>query len=328
MRSSTPMVSEAKTVEALPARHVALVEPQSAQQRWLIDELWLASGVGILGGRPKVFKTYLAAQISVAVASGGSVLERPARTPGPVLFFGAEDSLSALRERFDGLAAVRSLPLESLPIYLIDVPVLRLDRRKDLHRLRATVEKYAPRLLVLDPFVRLARVDENSAADVSAVLASLRAIQRDYDVAILLVHHARKSPAAHPSQALRGSSDFAAWSDSNLYLVRRQQRLTLFVEHRSAPSPELPFQLTLQAEPAPHLALSNGAFPQTEPPTDPLHNAILEHLARAPHPLSTTELRDLLRRRKADVVDALQCLRDQGIVHRNPDGWTTTAPAD
>ena len=320
MPSSIPMASEPKEVKALPARQVAQVEPQPEKRRWLIDDLWLASGVGILGGQPKVCKTYLAAEIAAAVASGGSVLERHARDPGPVLFFGAEDSLPALRERFAGLAAVHDLQLDSLPIYLIDVPVLRLDREQDLLRLRLTVEKYTPRLLVLDPFVRLARVDENSAADVSAVLASLRAIQRDYDVAVLLVHHARKSPAAHPNQALRGSSDFAAWSDSNLYLMRRQHRLTLFVEHRSAPSPELPFHLRLQADPAPHLVLSDET-PVSTSTIGPLHHTILEHLTRSATPLSTTQLRELLRKRKADVVRALHDLRARELVERNLDGW-------
>jgi len=303
----------------LPVRHVAEIEPPSAQRQWLVDDLWLEAGVGILGGAPKVCKTYLAVEISVAVASGGEVLGHAARRPGPVLFYGAEDSVAALRERFGGLATVRNLALEHVPIYLVDVPVLRLDRERDLLRLRAAVEKYGPRLLVLDPFVRLARVDENSAADVSAVLASLRAIQRDYEVAVLLVHHARKSPASHPHQALRGSSDFAAWSDSNLYLARRQHCLTLFVEHRSAPSPE-PLQLCLHVDPAPHLVLADNVSPLPSP-DGALHHAVLEYLRQSNRPLSTTELRDLLRRRKADVVQALRELQADGTIDRDLYGW-------
>jgi hypothetical protein len=313
------MASELKAVQPLATQHIAHIAPVPDKRRWLIDELWLAGGVGILGGQPKVCKTYLAAQLSVAVASGGTVFGCTARTAGSVLFFGAEDSLPALRERFEGLAAVHDLALDALPIYLIDVPVLRIDRDHDLARLRLTIESLVPRLLVLDPFVRMVRVDENSAADVSAVLASLRAIQRDYDLAILLVHHARKSPAAHPNQALRGSSDFAAWSDSNLYLMRRHQQLMLFVEHRSAPSPERPLALRLKAKPAPHLALSDDLLQQS--PAGVLHQQILDHLTRSPTPLSTAQLRDLLRKRKADVVDALRNLCASGHIDRRADGW-------
>ncbi|MBK8999599.1 MAG: AAA family ATPase [Myxococcales bacterium] len=48
----------------------------------------------------------------------------------------------------------------------------------DQRRLHKTLAALRPRLLVLDPFVRLHRIDENSAAEVSAVLAFLREVQR------------------------------------------------------------------------------------------------------------------------------------------------------
>lgn len=70
------------------------------------------------------------------------------------------------------------------------------------------------------------------------MLGSLRALQRELDLAVLLVHHMRKSPSAHLGQQLRGSGDFAAWSDSSMYLVRDGPGdLVLSVEHRGAPAP-------------------------------------------------------------------------------------------
>jgi hypothetical protein len=292
----------------------------------LIEKLWLASGVGLLGGQAKVCKTYLAAELSLAVASGKPALGRFAvHRPGPVLFYGAEDSLSALRGRFEGLAKTRGCDFHRLAVYLIDVAVLHLDNAEDLQRLRAAIVSCQPRLLVLDPFVRLVRhIDENSAADVSTVLGALRAIQRDLDVAILLVHHARKSPVAHPNQAYRGSTDFAAWSDSNLLLARHNKTLVLTVEHRSAPSPE-PLNLSLVQDPAPHLAPeSSHCMPATsaaEPNLDPLLDEIRRHLQAAPRPLTTVDLRDRLRRRKCDVVAALERLRADRVITRSAAGW-------
>jgi RecA-family ATPase len=63
---------------------------------------------------------------------------------------------------------------------------------KDQQRLHHTVAAISPRLIVLDPFVRLVRIDENRADEVSAVLGFLRQLQREHDVAVLVVHHARK----------------------------------------------------------------------------------------------------------------------------------------
>lgn len=318
MASSTPPDSES----ILTVRHLSQVEPQSADRQWLIQNLWLNEGVGILGGAPKLCKTFLAAELSVAVASGGKALAHfEAKVSGPVLFFGAEDSPSALRSRFEGLLSIRQLKSEELSIYLIDVPALHLDDDKDLRRLRRAIELYKPRLLVLDPFVRIAAIDENSAAEVSAVLASLRSLQRDYQLAILVIHHARKSPAAHPTQTLRGSSDFAAWSDTNLCLSRHGKHLALFVEHRSAPAPE-PIHFNLVIEPVPHLVLVNSSVDKSPTqPVDPLHESVIRILTASPHPLPTQQIRDTLGRRKTDVIQALEQLKAKGRLQRTAQGW-------
>lgn len=327
-RSTSPTCSADPGTEHLFVRHISEVKPQPPEQQWLVEQLWLAEGVGILGGAPKVCKTYLAAEISVSVATGTRALGRfAAPLPGPVLFYGAEDSLAALRSRFEGLAAVRGVELRQMPLYLIDTPLLRLDRQDDLARLKESIERFRPRLLVLDPFVRLAAIDENSAAEVSGVLASLRDLQRQHHLAVLVVHHARKSPASHPNQALRGSSDFAAWSDSNLYLSRKAKRLSLYVEHRSAPSPD-PLPLRLQQEPAPHLVVidehssdcggeDEGAFL--------LHTEIMQSLCSTNRPMPTVELAQILHKRKADVVQALHDMLARGQVLRNGRGWSCVA---
>jgi hypothetical protein len=311
-------------LEPFSARHVSQIVPTKPQNHWLIEPLWFKAGVGILGGHAKVCKTFLAAEIAIAVVSG-----RPAfghlntALSGPVLFYGAEDALPLLKNRFEGLAKARGLNLDNLPLFLLDVPLLNLDRKTDLTRLRAALQNISPRLLVLDPLVRIARLDENSAADVSALLGSLRAIQRDFDLAVLLVHHARKSPAPNPAQALRGSSDISAWSDTNLYLYRKHQQLTLNVEHRfAAPPPPLHFQLS--TDPAVHLTMTNNDK-QNEPPAtstdlETLHQQLLELLSHD-RPLTTVALRARLHRRKQHVVAALNHLCQQKLIYRGPDGW-------
>src|SRR5439155_9206885 len=41
---------------------------------WLIEQLWSANAVGILGGAPKSLKTWMALEMAIAVASGSSCL--------------------------------------------------------------------------------------------------------------------------------------------------------------------------------------------------------------------------------------------------------------
>lgn len=324
MPPSTTPVSD-----PFPVKHVADVEPLLAERQWLVEGLWLAQGVGILGGAPKCWKTWLAAELAVAVASGTPALGRFAvADPGPVLLFCAEDSPATLRRRLEGLVSVRGRALADVPLLLLDVDALRLDRQSDLERLAATVADAKPRLLVLDPFVRLARIDENSAAEVSAVLGALRALQREHGLAVLVVHHARKSPATHPGQALRGSSDFAAWGDSNLYLMRNGARRRLTLEHRSASAPA-PLEIDLVADPAPHLVVVNGEDPADldNNVVDDLAELVLHALRDADAPLTKADLRDLLHRRNEDVRVALDALYQRGLVRRGPSGWSPATTA-
>jgi len=317
------MDCEQHQVVPLTVRRVAEIEPQPPGTTWLVEDLWLHNGVGLLGGQAKVCKTYLAAELALAVATGQPALGRfQTRCPGPVLFFGAEDSPQALRGRFEGLALARGCDLQKLPVHLIDVPMLRLDRDEDLQRLCAAIVLCKPRLLVLDPFVRLiGRTDENSAADVSAVLGDLRNIQRNYQIAILLVHHARKSPTSNPMQAFRGSSDFAAWSDSNLFLVRKSKLLSLSVENRSARSPET-ISLRLEHQPAPHLVCTAGQTDENHhSDITPIANEVLNQLENAGRPMTTVELRERLHRRKCNVVTAIELLQAKKILRRTNNGW-------
>ena len=56
-------------------------------------------------------------------------------------------------------------------------PTLRLDLDADRNSLADTVKRLQPRLLILDPFVRLHRIDENASGEVAPLLAYLRELR-------------------------------------------------------------------------------------------------------------------------------------------------------
>jgi hypothetical protein len=291
---------------------------------WLVEHLWARGAVGVIGGAPKACKTWLALELAVAVASGRPCLGRFAvPAAGPVLLYAAEDAPLHLRQRLEALAEARRAHFPSLDIHLIIEPSLRIDRPLDVERLRATLERCHPRLLILDPYVRLQRADENNATEVSAILATLRDLSRTFSVALLLVHHARKSIGHDAGQALRGSSDFHAWGDSNLYLRRRAQDLVLTVEHRAAAAPR-PLTLGLAEHPL-HLEIrDNGSSEGAAPIHTTMEQRVVAALAHGPRHLE--DLRTVVGARKQSVAESLRLLEATGSVVRQAQGWGLRHP--
>jgi hypothetical protein len=179
----------------LPVQPAWRLAEAPEQQRWLVDQLWSEEAVGIIGGEPKCCKSFLALDLAVAVAAGTPCLRRFAvARPGRVLLYPAEDALHVVRRRLEGICAAAGTALAELDVQVITAPSLRLDLNADRASLEETVATLTPRFLILDPFVRLHRIDENVSGDVAPLLAFLRELQRRHAVAIAVVHHARKAP--------------------------------------------------------------------------------------------------------------------------------------
>jgi len=299
------------------------------EHRWLIESLWADEAVGIVGGEPKCGKSFLALDMLVAVAAGVPCLRRfqPARR-GPVLLYAAEDALHLVRTRLEGICHAARISLAALPIHVITAPTLRLDVADDRQQLQATIAAVRPILLVLDPFVRLHRIDENASSEVAPLLAYLRELQRRFALAVAVVHHARKGAhALRAGQALRGSSEFHAWGDSNLYLRRIEDRLLLSMEHRAAPSQSgLPLAWSAVDD---ALALHIVDATPAAPPPAPSPVEKLEHvLAQADRPLTLAELRHACRLRTARVCQALAALTAHGRVQKTAAGYQLTASSE
>ena len=193
--------------------------------------------MGVIGGEPSARRPGSGLDLALSVATGTACLGKYAvPEPGPVLVYLAEDALPAVRERVAGVARHRGIDLGGVEVHAITVPQLRLDRESDRTRLLEATRQLRPRLLLLDPLVRLHGIDENNAGEVAALLAYFRSLQRQLGLSVVLVHHTRKNAVGGVAagQGCRGSSDIHAFGDSNLYLRRTKDHLVLQSEHRAA----------------------------------------------------------------------------------------------
>lgn len=309
----------------LPVVRAADLDEPDEAGRWLIETLWPRAGVGIIGGAPKCGKSWLGLDLAVSVASGTPCLDTfPVAASGGVLVYMAEDVASIVKQRLAGICSHRGLDLAALPIGVITAPSVRLDLPRDQQRLQETVRRHAPRLLLLDPFVRLHRVNENQAADVSAVLGYLRELQRAHDLALVVVHHARKNGGPTGGQSLRGSSDFFAWVDTALSLRRHRQQLLLCAEHRAARAPEPVALALVGTEQDMHLAVVpvEQRDDRTPATTTDLDTAVIAALGHAGQQgLPRHALRLSVRVRNQSLSEALTRLAASGRILRHGDAW-------
>ncbi len=307
----------------LPVCRASELDIQPPEHAWLIESIWAGSAVGIIGGAPKCCKSWFGIDMAVSVASGTSCLGRFAvKQPGPALVFMAEDATSAVRERVQALCSQRNLNIDYLDLFAITASSLRLDLTRDQERLNATLASLRPRLLLLDPLVRLHHLDENSAADISKFLGFIREMQRTHDTAIVLVHHDSKKHRAQPGQALRGSSDLHAFGDSNAYLSRRKKQIVLTIEQRSTKSMD-PLEMQLISRPdgsATHLELTTPVVLTTG---ECLADRTLALLRHSPKPLPRTAIRNQLHVNNAKLGETLVTLEKKKRILRTPKGWVT-----
>jgi hypothetical protein len=306
----------------LPFKLAFDLASRAEEQRWLVKDLWSEQAVGIVGGEPKCCKSFLALDLDVAVAAGTPCLRRfPVPRAGRVLLYAAEDALDIVRRRLEGICAAAGLKLADLDVQVITAPIVRLDLEADRRSLDETVAKLQPRLLILDPFVRLHRIDENASGEVAPLLAYLRELQRRHAIAVLVVHHAKKGAGrVRAGQALRGSSEFHAWGDSNLYLRRHGDDLTLTVEHRAAPAiPTITLELAQHANALALEVLERRTQPTPAPSS--VDERITSALTNVGRPLPLSELRALCRVRNATLYQRLVALTAAGRLVKSAEGY-------
>lgn len=313
-----------KEKSLLPVLRVGEIPLEVNPRRWLIESLWGSKSVGFLAGSPKSCKSFLGLEMAVSVATGTPCLGRyRVEEPGSVLVYLAEDSLPDLRERVEGLVRHRGLKLDDIDLHVITSSSLRLDQGRDRDRLRETIRAFRPRLLLLDPLVRMHSLDENHSTAIAGLLSYIREIERHFELSVVIVHHTRKNGAngGANGQALRGSGDLYAFFDSAIYLKRVRDDLILSVEHRAAAPPE-PVRLDLVTtdEDAIHLEVLGPAIAEKGQRERDLERAVIEVLSRH-EPLTRGELRKALGVKNERLGEVLERLEAEGLVERSGRGW-------
>lgn len=211
------------------------------ETHWIIPNL-IPEGVLLLGGKPKQGKSWFALALALSIAAGSTVLGSYQATQGDVLFLALEDTERRLQTRTKQLLA--SMPVVPSSAMTFGLQWSRLDEG-GLAQLETYILAH-PRLrfIVIDTWGKVApRVKGRSQYEEDYTsLSTLKRLAEKYHLAILVIHHLRKTQARDVLDEMLGSTAMIGAVDAILILKRdRGEGLaTLFVTGRDiAPEQEL-----------------------------------------------------------------------------------------
>lgn len=181
---------------------------------WVIDKVAFIHGLTLLAGSPKAGKSTAAFEMMRCRETGEPFLDQFVR-PGDTLLVTEEGGVSV---KFKGWE------LSELDVY---------DRKASAGETFADTlvviadwaASHPAGLIFIDTLAAWAQVeDENDSAEMQAAIDGIRlAISEPYDVAVVLIHHARKG-GGRDGEAIRGSGAILAAVDHVMELKRASEK--------------------------------------------------------------------------------------------------------
>lgn len=198
---------------------------------------YIAEGLTLLAGKPKIGKSWMVMDFALAVASGGFCLGNVPCEQGDVLYLALEDNHRRLNSRLHKLWSYEDLAGDNpIPDRLFFRTEWKRAGEGGIEDIRAWIDEHpAARLVIVDVlmmFRATARSQEQTTlyqADYEAI-KGLQSLAMETGVAIVVVHHTRKSASdsGDPFEKVSGTLGLSGAADTTIILDRDQNGCTLY----------------------------------------------------------------------------------------------------
>jgi len=219
------IIAELETLQAPPETEKTpsrwsvtdLMDTDFPTPQWAIPEI-IPAGLTILGGRPKIGKSWLLLQAAWAVGSGGMFLDHKVEK-GNSLYIALEDSPRRLKERISAMGIDRHAAITFVNVW-------RPLHKGGLDDLLLELETNPYRYVAIDTLTRaLPGVDQkNDQGVIGEVFDALQKMGQKRNIAIVLADHTRKPAgmAADPIDDILYSTEKTAIADVILAIYKEQ----------------------------------------------------------------------------------------------------------
>lgn len=288
---------------------VTLMAAQFPEPKWAVPNL-IPMGCTCLAGPPKVGKSWMVLSLAISIASGGKAFDYQEVTQGPVLYLALEDSAIRLQGRLEDLLGDADAP-EDLHIWT------EVERgHAGLDALDAWLTEHpTTRMVVVDvlqKFRSASASQDRYQVDYTA-MSGLKTLADRHSVAVVVVHHTRKSADPDFLQEVSGTNGIAGASDTIAVLRRGRTdaEATLAVTGRDI----LEAEHTLLLTGCRWTMVTGPAVLTTMAPTRQAIFGALRHLGKPSRPVDVAAKvsgsRDTVRKTMQRMADAKQIATDR-----------------
>jgi hypothetical protein len=167
--------------------------------------VYIRSYLTVTASAGGIGKTSLALAEAIAISTGKAILDRPVREQTNTWVINLEDPRAEMNLRLASLMQHYNISHDDLTGRLFidgedDIQITLAAEGRDgiitnealLDLMSAKIQQHNIGCVIIDPFVSVHAVNENSNVQVQIVVAMLRKLARDTDCAVHLIHHVRK----------------------------------------------------------------------------------------------------------------------------------------
>ena len=217
-----------------------LMDTRLEPTKFCIDTL-LPQGITILGGAPKIGKSWWVLDICIRIAKGESVWGMPT-TKGTTLYLCLEDTLRRVQERL-------CLITDDVPSNAFFATAAHTLAEGLCDEIYAFVKEHPDTVLVaIDTFqiVRNGGVDTSYGNDYDEI-RQMKQLADELNISLLLVHHLRKQGDSDPFNKLTGTTGIVGAVDTAFVLdksKRNADSATLYCTGRDVEDRQLELQFS------------------------------------------------------------------------------------
>ena len=270
--------------------------------QWIVPE-YIPEGLTVFAGKPKIGKSWLMLGVSLGVGRGTEALGKLVEK-GDVLYCGLEDGERRMQSR---VAKILGPAIKGWPEnFTFQWRLNALDAGGLDYLEKWLIEHSSRRLIVIDTLGKVrgkkARDEEQYQYDYR-MLGGLQQLATQYRVAIVVVHHVRKSDAEDVLDTVSGTTGIAGAADSIIVLGRTDKGTRFYIRGRDTEEQDK----LVEFDPETAIWEVTGDFDEADPGGGlrGLRKRIYELLKAAPGPVMVGHIVESLREPKNKVK---QCL--------------------